>query len=672
MVALVALFTLTISVNALRAEQPTRSIVELNDHWQIFSADDFDSDDAGYVSLPHTWNPAASEGGFKHDTYNYLRSLYVSRDEADKRLFLRFGGAQSVATLFVNGRYVGEHRGGYTAFCFEITDYVMPGENLVRVEVSNERRSDTLPTSSDADLAGGLYRGVELICTPRNAISPLHYASEGLFVEQRHTTPEQASGVVRVYLSAADHAHLSLQLRIVDPWGYEVSSRTVRVAKYNETSGVEISYDIPNPELWSPSNAVLYRYEVSLLEGGVCQDRVTVATGLRSISVNDSNRLCINGEEVDVRGVGLGHDRDGYGTAITQQMLLEDYARVKDMGANAIRSLWGPHVDALYDRTDSDGVVVWIDVPFTRSPLSLADVCYYPSVAFRDNGFEQLREIIAQNYNHPSVVMWGLFSLVSQRGDDPVSYVEELNALAHKLDNSRLTVGCSNADGAINFITDLIVFRQNVGWSKGHPDDVSVWCRQLASNKLWGQLHFGVCYGEEGVRNHFSERIERSTRGERRLPERRQSYLHERYIANISESGIFWGVWLETMFDYASSRRAYGINHSGVVDYDHREAKDAYYLYRALWNEESPTLHITNKAWRDRRDTLQYIDVYCSEGATPLLLRGEDTLSMRRVAPAQWRADSVVVRGDVEVRAVDECRALCDSIRFRVSSDVIR
>ena len=672
MVAAVAILAMLLSAEVAHAEQPTRTVVELNDGWQILSAEDFDSDTSGYVSLPHTWNRGANEGDFERATYSYLRSLYVSKDFINKRLFLRFGGAQSVATLFVNGRYVGEHHGGYTAFCFEITDYLVAGDNMLRVEVSNERRSDILPTSTDADLAGGLYRGVELIATSRNAISLLHYASEGVLVEQRTINREHATGVVRVYLSAVDYAHLTLQLRIVDPSGYEVNSRTVRVAKYNNTTGVEIPFDVPNPELWSTAQRNMYSYEVALLDNGVCCDSVVVKTGLRSISINDNNKLCINGLEVDVRGVGLAHDRDGYGTALSAEALLEDYARIKDMGANAIRSLWGPHLDMLYDEADKDGMLVWIDMPLTRSPLSLADVCYYPTPAFRDNGFEQLREIIAQNYNHPSVVMWGLFSLVSQRGDDVVSYIEELNALAHKLDSSRLTVGCSNADGAINFITDLIVFRQNVGWSKGHADDVAVWCRQLASNKLWGQLHYGVSYGEEGVRNHFSERIERSIRGERRLPERRQTYMHERYIANIAESGIFWGVWLDAMFDYASSRRAYGINHSGIVDYDHREAKDAYYLYRALWNGQSPTLHITNKLWRERRDALQHVDIYCSEGVTPLLICGDDTLKVRSVAPAQWRADSVVVRGDVELRAVDELNGLEDVVRIRVSSDATR
>ena len=672
MVTIVAVFTMLLPWGVAHAEQPTRTVIELNDSWQMLSADDFDSDTSCYISLPHTWNRGAKEGDFERATYSYLRSLYISNDYLDKRLFLRFGGAQSMATLFVNGRYVGEHHGGYTAFCFEITDYVVAGDNMLRVEVSNERRSDILPTSADADLAGGLYRGVELIVTPRNAISPLHYASEGVFVEQRTINREHATGVVRVYLSAVDYAHLTLQLRIVDPSGYEVNSRTVRVAKYNDATGVEIPFDVPNPELWSPAERNLYNYEVALLDNGVCCDSVVVKTGLRSISINDNNKLCINGLEMDVRGVGLAHDRNGYGTALSTDALLEDYARIRDMGANAIRSLWGPHLDMLYDMADRDGVLVWIDMPLTRSPLSLADVCYYPTESFRNNGFEQLREIIAQNYNHPSVVMWGLFSLVSQRGDDVVPYVEELNALAHKLDSSRLTVGCSNADGAINFITDLIVFRQNVGWSKGHADDVAVWCRQLASNRLWGQLRFGVCYGEEGVRNHFSERIERSVRGERRLPERRQTYMHERYIANIAESDIFWGVWIETMFDYASSRRAYGINHSGVVDYDHREAKDAYYLYRALWNSDTPTLHITNKMWRERRDPMQHIDIYCSEGATPLLMCGDDTLKVRSVAPAQWRADSVVVRGDVELRAVDALNGLEDVVRIRVSSDATR
>lgn len=165
--------------------------------------------------------------------------------------------------------------------------------------------------------------------------------------------------------------------------------------------------------------------------------------------------------------------------------------------------------------------------------------------------------------------------------------------------------------------------------------------------------------------SHQSESIERARRNTRLLPERRQTFMHERYADILTRNDIFWGLWIDNLFDYGSSRRTYGVNNAGLVDFDHAEAKDGYYLYRAMWNEDEPTLHITNRRWTERRDTLQYIDVYSSVGE-PTVLRGGDTLSVRKVGVAQWRADSVVVRGDVVIRATDSLGKHHDAIRFRV------
>lgn len=657
--ALLIVLVLTASAMA-----QSRTTININDGWRLFFEDAVDSDAAEYVNLPHTWNVNPDGKGYLRSTASYTRYVEVSEAMRGKRLFLRFGGVQSVADVYLNGMFVGEHRGGYTAFIFEITDKVIFGENnLLRVEVSNVRRSDVLPTSSDADIAGGIYRDVELIVTERNIISPMHYATEGVFVEQRSVSSELASGVVRLYLSTPDMTHPTVRMRIVGPDGYEVCDRAVRIAKPNVKGGNELDFEIVGPELWEPENPRMYSFELTL-QGEGYEDKVVVKTGFRDIAITDDNRLAINGREVDLRGVGLAHDSRDCATAICRSHLEQMLATAIDMGANAVRSLNGPHAADLYDMCDSEGVLVWVDMPFARSPLSLTDICYYPTPSFRDNGFEQLREIVAQNYNHPSVVMWGLFNLVWQRGEDVVPYIEELNTLAHKLDDSRLTVGCSNSDGAINFVTDLIVLRQNVGWIKGRAEDIEVWCSQLAGNKAWGALRYGVCYGEEGIIGHNTEVIKRAERGTGHLPERRQTYMHERYAEVLDDSNIFWGVWVETLYDYASSRRRQGINHSGLIDYDHNKRKDAYYLYRAMWNEDAPTLHITDRRWRERRDTLQHIDIYSSEGCPTLMLDG-DTLPLRRVNDVQWRADSVVLRGRCVLRATDSRNMLSDSIVIR-------
>ena len=651
-------------VATLSATASPREVIAINDDWRLFFAEDSDSDGADVVTLPHTWNSLPEEGGYLRTTASYMRDIQIPASWSGRRLFLRFGGAQSVATLFVNGQYVGEHRGGYTAFIFEITEKVLFGENnLLRVEVSNERRNDVLPTSSDMNLAGGIYRGVELIVTAQNIVSPLYYATDGVFVTPQSVSRTEVSGVVGVRLSTPELAHPVVGLRIVGPDGYEVSSTTQRVAKYDERRGVELPFEIVHPMLWSIASPQLYRFEVWVEGEHGVEDSVTVDTGFRSIAIDDDNHLIINDERVMIHGVGLAHDRAACGVAMSHEELMEDYDRIVDLGANALRSLGGPHDAVLYDRCDREGVLAWVDIPFSRSPLAFADVCYYPTAAFHDNGFEQLREVVYQNYNHPSVIMWGLFSLVWQRGDDVVPYVEELNTLAHTLDKRRLTVGCSNSDGAINFVTDLIVLRQNVGWSKGHADDVAVWCSQLSARDRWSDMRFAVCYGEEGIPSHLAERVERATRGARHLPERRQSYMHGRYADIIGSNDIFWGVWLETLCDYASSRRPYGINHSGLVGYDRRECKDAYYLYRALWNAEQPTLRITNRRWRERRDTVQHIEVYAP--CRPTLLVNGEGVELRRVAAAQWRADSVVIRGAASIEAIDSLARTSDRIEIR-------
>lgn len=642
---------------AVRGAEPVRQSFSLNADWRLFPATALDSDDAELVSLPHSFDDNALQ-------MNYMREFVAPQEWSNKRVFLRFGGVAGVAEVMLNGRYVGEHRGRFTAFTFEITDRLAYGsKNYLMVGVSAAHRSDMLPTSTDMKLYSGINRDVEIVVTERDVISPLHYSSDGVFVEQGETSADSAEGVVRLYLSTAAE-HPTVSVRFIDPAGYVAFEAEQRVQKYNTARGVEVPYHLAFPELWSPASPKIYRVVAELsVDGNVC-DRVEVETGLRTISIGDDNRLKINDMVVAVRGVNMAHDRFGRANIARQADIDSDLAIIRDLGANAIRSIAGPHDDYLYERCDKEGMLVWVDMPFMRSPLSLTDICYYPTQAFRNNGFEQLREIVAQNYNHPSVVMWGIFSLVWQRGDDPVSYVRELNELAQTLDNSRPTVAVSNSDGDINFVTDLIVLRQDVGLRRGSADDVAVWCRQLRSNAKFAPLRYGVCYGEEGSVAHQVDEIKRQVRGEKIIPERRQTSLHERYIANIYDADIFWGVWLDNIFDYASPYRAYGMNQSGLVDFKRETKKDAYWLYRALWSAE-PTLHIAEKRWTQRRDTLQQIKVYSSAGE-PLLLMGEDTLKVREVAPRQFVADSVVVHGRATISAT--AGDMSDKIEFRVGT----
>ena len=641
-----------LSIVSAGAAEPSRTTYNLNGDWRFYHASQLDISDADHIALPHTWQNALGSYGNGSSAANYIRTLNIPREWMGKRLFLRFGGVQSVAGVFVNGSFAGSHKGGFTAFTVEITNFVRYGtENFIRVVVSNDVRSDVLPISSDMDLTAGIYRDVELVVTPRNMISLSHLGSEGVFVVQESVDKERVSGYVRCYISASSHAHLDLTVRIIGTDGYEIENLTQRISKLSDEGYVDIPFSVDNPALWSPKSPSMYRFEIGLNDGKN-SDAVIVETGFRKVAFNADKRLCINGEPQEIRGVNFAHDRMGYGMAISQYALEEDYATMRDMGINALRSLSGPHSQSIYNWCDRDGVLAWVDMPFTRSEAAFSDICYYPIEEFHRNGTDQLAEIIAQNYNHPSVVLWGLFSLVWQQGDSVIDYIKVLNHKAHQLDPSRPTMGCSNMDGDINFITDAVALRQTVGWQKGLADDVAVWCRQLASKREWRTYNFAVCYGEEGASEHNTERIVRAQRGTRNLPARRQTYMHERYWSIIDSMGDFWGVWLNSMFDYASSRRPYHLNRTGMVDYDHRTKKDAYYLYRAVWNDNAPTLHIAEGDWQSRTDTLQHFTVYSSVGE-PLLLVNGDSVTMRRTSRGIYRADSVVVKGRATIEAVD-------------------
>lgn len=372
-----------------------------------------------------------------------------------------------------------------------------------------------------------------------------------------------------------------------------------------------------------------------------------------------------------MRGVNLAHDRQGVGVALSRENLDEDLSTICDMGANALRSLSGPHSAYLYDRCDREGVLVWVDVPLTCSSVNFSDIYYYPTSAYKTNGFEQLTEIVYQNFNHPSVVMWGLFSLVSTRGDDVLSYIRELDAMVHSLDPSRLSVACSNRDGEINFITDLIVLRQDVGWTKGSYDDVAVWCDQLKASKKFSKLRYGVCYGEEGVVEHTTDEVRRTERGATYLPERNQTIMHEKYSALIAEHNVFWGVWLDNMFDYASRQSSGGMRKSGVVCYDHASKKDSYYLYRTLWNKAEPTLYIAERKWQRRADKLQSVKVYSSVGR-PELTVDDESVELEEVMPCVWYADSVMLDDVTTLRVVDASQKHHDSVKIIVDKLRVR
>ena len=391
-------------------------------------------------------------------------------------------------------------------------------------------------------------------------------------------------------------------------------------------------------------------------------DEVTVRTGFRSVHVTPEERFTLNGRRYDIRGVTLYHDNALEGGALTDADYDADMEYIRDLGANAVRSAMMPHAQYFYDRCDERGVLVWAEIPFQRAPF-LGDMGYFPTPQFEENGLQQLQEIIAQNYNHPSVVMWGIYSLLQAKGDDASPYIRRLNDAAHRMDPTRPTVACSNQDGSINFITDLIVWQQDVGWEKGSPDDVSVWRNLLRRN--WSHLASGVCYGQPGFPAHQYNAVPPVSRTNW-IPEQRQSRFHEAYAKNLESDSLFWGQWVNNLFDYGSSRRPYGINGSGLMTQDRRERKDAYYLYRAMWNKSDTTLHLADKRHRLRDTERQAFKVYSSAGMPTLRING-DSVALHRYADCQYVTDTMTLQGIVWLDVSLGGRH--DSLRFKIDSE---
>ena len=616
-----------------------REIYSLNSGWKFFYMEENSSDNAREITLPHTWNIDAfvGDGAYRHTSANYQRTLFVPAEWKGKRLFLRFNGVQSVADVFINGRHIGDHYGGYTAFTFEITDKVSYGyNNSLLVAVSNTYRNDVLPTSVEENVYGGIYRDVELLVTDKTTISPLYYGTDGVLVHQTEVSKERVSGRVDVALLGRKDAMQSVTVDFLAPDGYVSLSKTVKVKI--DGNLVSVPFTIENAELWSLGSPRLYTVRVA-----VADEVVEVKTGFRKIEVTSDKKFTINGRRVRVRGVLLGHDRMPKGNAVSDVDIHSDLALIREVGANAVRSVTGPHSQTLYSEMDRLGMVAWVDFPFARAPF-LSDIPYYSTSRFEANGLQQLHEIVLQNINHPSVAMWGVFSMLRGNSKQQMDYIRKLNTTAKKLDATRPTVAMSNQDGDINFVTDLIVWQQAVGWESGEITDLDLWQGALRTN--WNHLRQAVCYGESsnparglGVVKYNSTAAARA----------RQQKFHEGYSRLVDED-LFWGVWLNSMFDMGSVRYVRGVRNSGLVAGDHKNKRDLFYLYKSQWNRRQPTIHITEKSRDVRACEKQVLTVYSSLGRPVLTING-DTVACENVARTIYRTDTLQLKGVNVVKA---------------------
>lgn len=603
-----------------------RRVYNIDSGWRFTTADGRVS---RTVDLPHTWNMDALAGmAYYRGQGNYMKHVDVPSEWQGQRVFIRFYGAGTVADLLVNGHHTGTHAGGNNAFEFEITNLLEYGKrNLLWVAVNNAPRLDVLPATGEECVYGGLYRGAEIVVTGQSAIGFDGYGGCGVRFSVDEATSGRAAGRAVVAVNASDTHAVQLSMTIRDACDSVVYACHARHRAEKGVSEAELPFEIGHPELWHGTrNPYLYHVTVTLEDGAVA-DTVSFRTGMRTLEVDATGGFILNGEHYPLRGVVMWRDQAVYGPVFDEEQLRRDVGIIREMGANAVRVAGGTHCPAFYDICDEEGMVVLADGPYVDMK-SFDGRGYYGTEAFRQNGMAQMRELVMQRYNNPSVAFWGIFVEPELNGDDPLPFIRELNGMVKRLDRSRPTVGMSNKDGDVNLITDLVVWNHTLGWLYGQPEDMALCHAQLRGDSLWNGLRSAVSYRAAGVARRYSESLSlrRGSAGKGPCTETWQAGMHRMHMRTLSADSAFWAIFVGDMFDHAAVRNGAGVpagaGDCGLVTADRAVRKDAFWFYKANWNDSDPFLHIASGNHRVCTSRVQTITVYTNLDAAELKVNG--------------------------------------------------
>ena len=656
-----------LGLTVLASSAAARDRIALFDGWLFTTNDSPDAvraDPSAWraAQVPHTWNAVdgadGADGGARGNKSSYRRGagwyaleLPVPKLGNDRRAFLKFNGASVVADVYLNGTHLGQHRGAFGAFGFEVTTYLnSTGKNDLRVRVDNSWQADVAPLAGDFTVFGGLYRPVELLITSDVCIDPLDYAAPGVAVFQNSVTRERAEIEVAVSVSRSSGVHEKpeLVLTVRDAAGQLAQRERRPVLWQSDHGGARFSVAISNPHLWhGVRDPYLYSVGVELVAGDHVLDRVEQPLGLRAIRVDLQRGFLLNDEPYPLRGVCRHQDREGKGWAVTPADEAEDIVIIRDVGANALRLAHYQHSDSFLELCDRQGLLVWAEIPLVNKVRN--------TPGFHANAEQQLVELIRQQRNHPSVAMWGLFNELYHQGPtDPCEpLVARLQAIAKREDPTRLTTAASNQldKRELNGLTDLIACNIYPGWyGRGEPSQMGAELnRWLAATDGRG---LGVSeYGAGASPNQHEER--RSLQpdpGGRWHPEEYQSFCHEEQYRQIHANAAVWGSFVWNAFDFGSDERAEGeqdgINDKGLVSYDRKVRKDAFYFYKANWNA-APMVHLNSRRFAVRKARLVNVRAYSNCDTVDLVVNG------RSIGVVKPDASKVVAWPAVELRDGD-------------------
>ena len=589
-----------------------RSILNFNSSWNFYKAtsDINVKEGAELVNLPHSWNALDGQDG-GNDYYRgscvYTKTFAKADLPENELYYLEICGANSSADVYLNGKKLAHHDGGYSTWRVNLTNDLAE-QNVLAIVVDNAANETVYPQMADFTFYGGLYRNVNLIAVSASHFDLDYYGAPGIKI-----TPvvdgKNAKVEVEVY---------STSLSASEEYLYTLCDKEGNVVAEKRTGDKVVNFTIENVHLWHGRiDPYLYTATASIVNGENVLDNVSSRFGCRSFKIDPNNGFILNGEEYPLRGVSRHQDRLGIGNALLPEHHKEDMDYIWEMGATTIRLAHYQHDQYFYDLCDEYGMVVWAEIPYISRHMPTG----------RENTITQMKELISQNYNHPSIVVWGLSNEISIAGSDNdlLENHKILNNLCHEMDKTRLTtiaaVSMCKMDDPYIQIPDVVSYNHYFGWYGGETNMNGPWFDKF--HAMHPTIPIGCSeYGCEALNWHTSD----PRQGD--YTEEYQAYYHEELIKQLFSRKYMWATHVWNMFDFGADARAEGgengQNHKGLMTMDRKYKKDSFYAYKAWLRspEEAPFVHLCGKRYIDRVEDVTKVTVYSNLPEVELFVNG--------------------------------------------------
>ena len=559
------------------------------------------------VNVPHSWNAVDGQDGgndYFRGTCIYAKTIEKKDLPEAGRYYVEIKGANSSADLYLNGKKLATHHGGYSTWRVDLTEN-LEESNLLAIAIDNSPNETVYPQMADFTFYGGLYRDVNLICVPETHFDLDYYGGPGLKV-----TPIVEGADAKVEIEAyVSNTKMGQGLRFGI---YDAEGALVTEAVTDEQKAVLL---LNNVHLWNGrKDPYLYTAKVELLEDGEVLDTVSARFGCRTFEIDPARGFILNGEEYPLRGVSRHQDRWGVGNALLPEHHKEDIEFICEVGATTIRLAHYQHDQYFYDLCDEKGLVIWAEIPYISKHMPTG----------RENTISQMKELIIQNYNHPSIVVWGLSNEIGIGGsnNDLLENHHILNDMCHEMDPTRKTtiaaVSMCSIDDPYLQIPDVVSYNHYFGWYGGETDMNGPWFDNF--RKKHPNLPIGISeYGCEALNWHTSD----PRQGD--YTEEYQAYYHEELIKQIDARPYLWATHVWNMFDFGADARSEGgengQNHKGLMTFDRKYKKDSFFAYKAWLNPE-PMIHLCGKRYIDRVEDVTKVTVYSNQPTVELFANG--------------------------------------------------